>query len=114
MGAILLLAAAIALQGGGAAQASPPTIRGTIVDAKTQAPIADARDRALIADALDPGVLLVVDARRIGGRVVEQDLDAVRAGFLQPANRPLVEQVIGPVRQISRDRTFTVLAATRR
>ena len=28
--------------------------------------------------------------------------------------RPLVEQVIGTVRQISRDRTFTVLAATRR
>lgn len=28
--------------------------------------------------------------------------------------RPLVEQVIGPVRQIARDRTYTVLAATRR
>ena len=28
--------------------------------------------------------------------------------------RPLVEQVIGPVRQVARDRTFTVLAATRR
>lgn len=28
--------------------------------------------------------------------------------------RPLVEQVIGPVRQIARDRTFTVIAATRR
>lgn len=28
--------------------------------------------------------------------------------------RPLVERVIGPVRQVARDRTFTVLAATRR
>ncbi len=38
-----MLAAAIALQGGSAAQQPPPTIRGTVVDAKTQAPIADAR-----------------------------------------------------------------------
>lgn len=30
------------------------------------------------------------------------------------AYRPLVERVIGPVRQLARDRTFTVLAATRR
>ena len=48
---------------------------------------------ALVADALDPGVLLVVDVLGIEGRVVEQNLDAVRAGFFQAARRPVVEQI---------------------
>ena len=38
---------------------------------------------ALVAKALDPGMLEVVDLLGIERRVVEQDLDAVGAGFLQ-------------------------------
>ncbi len=48
---------------------------------------------ALVADALDPGVLEVVDLGLLERRVVEQDLDAVGAGFLQAADAPDVEQV---------------------
>ena len=48
---------------------------------------------ALVADALDPGVLLVVDVFRIIRRVVEQNLDAVRARFFQAPRRPVIEQI---------------------
>ena len=48
---------------------------------------------ALVADALDPGVLDVVDAGLVEGGVVEQDLDAVGAGFGEAANAPEVEQI---------------------
>ena len=41
---------------------------------------------ALVADALDPGLLEVVDVRLLEWGVVEQDLDAVGAGFLQAAD----------------------------
>jgi hypothetical protein len=42
---------------------------------------------ALVADALGPGVLVVVDVRLFVGRVVEEDLDAVGAGFLRDGGR---------------------------
>ena len=48
---------------------------------------------ALVADALDPGLLVVVDGGLLEGGVVEEDLDAVGAGFLQAADAPEVEQV---------------------
>src|SRR5512140_213602 len=38
-----LITALLASQGGGQPQTAPPAIRGTVVNAKTQAPIADAR-----------------------------------------------------------------------
>ena len=40
--------------------------------------------------------LMLLIVLRIERRVVEQDLDAVGAGFLQPAHRPVVEQVGQP------------------
>ncbi len=40
---------------------------------------------ALIAKSFDPGVLLVVNFFRIKRSVVEQNLDAIRACFLQAA-----------------------------
>src|SRR5947209_3132315 len=48
---------------------------------------------ALVANALHPGVLLIVDRLGIVGRVVEQNLYAVRASFLQSERRPVVEQI---------------------
>ena len=48
---------------------------------------------ALVADALDPGVLELVDCGGVEGGVVEQDLDAVGAGFVEAANAPDVEEV---------------------
>src|SRR5208282_1575127 len=48
---------------------------------------------ALVADALHPGMFLVVDVLGIEGRVVEQNFDAVRAGFFQAAGGPVIEQV---------------------
>src|SRR6202034_2513085 len=48
---------------------------------------------ALIGDALDPGLLVVVDAGLFVGRVVEEDLDAVGAGFLEAADAPEVKQI---------------------
>ncbi len=53
----------------------------------------DVVGEALVADALDPGVLEVVDGGVLEGRVVEQDLDAVGAGFLEAADAPDVEEV---------------------
>ena len=38
-------------------------------------------------------MLEVIDVLGIERRVVEQDLDAVGAGFLQAADRPVIEQV---------------------
>ena len=48
---------------------------------------------ALVADALDKGMFHIVDVAGLKWAVVEQDLDAVRTGFLQAANRPVVEQI---------------------
>ncbi len=48
---------------------------------------------ALVADALDPGVLEIVDCGLFEGGVVEEDLDAVGAGFLEAADAPEVEEV---------------------
>ncbi len=53
----------------------------------------DVVGEALVADALDPGVLEVVDGGFFEGRVVEEDLDAVGAGFLEAADAPDVEEV---------------------
>src|SRR4030095_1986431 len=41
--AVWILAALTGLQGGGAQATSQPTLKGTVVDAKTNAPIKDAR-----------------------------------------------------------------------
>ena len=48
---------------------------------------------ALVADALGPGLLVVVDLGIVKGRVVEQDLDAIGAGFLEATDGPDVEQI---------------------
>ena len=48
---------------------------------------------AFIADTLDKGVLLIVDLALLERSVVEQNLDAVRPGFFQPAHRPVVEKI---------------------
>ena len=48
---------------------------------------------AFIGDALDPGLLVVVDFGFLVRRVVQEDLDAVGAGFLEAANAPQVEQI---------------------
>ena len=48
---------------------------------------------ALGPDALDPGMFQVVDVGLLEGRVVEEDLNAVRAGFFQAVNRPVVQKV---------------------
>ena len=48
---------------------------------------------AFVADPLDPCMLLVIDVLGIEGRVVKQDLQAVRARFLQAAHRPQIQQV---------------------
>ena len=48
---------------------------------------------ALVADALDPGVLEVVDGELFEWGVVEEDLDAVGAGFFEAADAPKVEEV---------------------
>jgi hypothetical protein len=53
---------------------------------------------ALVADPLDPRVLDVVDVLGVFRRVIEQNLDAVSAGFLEPFHRPLVEQIRQPPR----------------
>src|SRR2546427_33579 len=53
---------------------------------------------ALVTQTLNPGVLLVVDFLAVEWSVVEQDLDAISASFLQTADRPVVEQI----RQASR------------
>ena len=53
----------------------------------------DVVGEALVADALDPGLLEVVDVGLLEGGVVEEDLDAVGAGFLEAADAPDVEQV---------------------
>src|SRR6476620_4452483 len=48
---------------------------------------------ALVTDALDEGVLAVIDIGLLHRSVVEKDLDAVGASFLEAADRPVVEQV---------------------
>src|ERR1700759_3348121 len=48
---------------------------------------------ALVTDALDEGVLAVVDLGLLHRRVIEEDLDTVGAGFLEPTDRPVVEQI---------------------
>ena len=48
---------------------------------------------ALIADALHEGALLVVDSVSLVRVVVEQELDGVGPGFLQPADAPHGEEV---------------------
>ena len=48
---------------------------------------------AFVADALHPGMLLVVHVLGIERRVVEQNLDAVGARFLQASHGPVIEQV---------------------
>ncbi len=55
--------------------------------------VGDVVGAAFVADALDPGVLDLIDVLGIVGGVVQQDLDAVGAGFFQAARGPYVEQV---------------------
>ena len=38
---------------------------------------------ALVANALHPGMFFIIDLWAIGGSVIEKNLDAVSAGFLQ-------------------------------
>ncbi len=62
-----MLAALMALQGGSAAQTTQPSIRGTVVDARTSAPLADARVtlvEASLDDAHRRGRKIRVRARR--------------------------------------------------
>ena len=48
---------------------------------------------AFVANALYPCVLFVIDVLGIEGRVVEQNLDAVRPSFFQSTGGPMIEQV---------------------
>src|SRR5208282_3451801 len=48
---------------------------------------------AFVAQPLDPSVLLVVSFFWIKRRVVEQNLDAIRARLFQAAHRPMIQQV---------------------
>jgi hypothetical protein len=48
---------------------------------------------AFVGDALDPSLLVVVDGGLLVGRVVEEDLDAVGASFLEAADAPEVEEI---------------------
>src|ERR1700751_744632 len=48
---------------------------------------------ALVTDALDKGVLAIVDVGLLHRGVEEEDLDTVGAGFLEAADRPVVEQI---------------------
>ena len=60
---------------------------------------------AFVADAFNEGVLLIVDFFGIERRVVDEYLDAIRARFFQPTDRPVIEEVgnaPGPVVVVSR------------
>src|SRR6185312_10267108 len=48
---------------------------------------------AFVADALDEGVLFFIDVFGIEWRVVDEDLDAVRAGSFQSPHRPEVKKI---------------------
>src|ERR1700733_1168541 len=56
------------------------------------------RGDAFRADTLNPGVLNVIDVRRIKRRIIEKNLDAVRAIGHQAANRVMVQKIREPSR----------------
>src|SRR5205807_985031 len=48
---------------------------------------------ALVANPLNPRVLALVHLDRIVGRVIQKDLDAIGAGFLEAPHRPVIEEI---------------------
>ena len=71
-------------------QRSPSALHWILVIAEQLKDEGNVIGTALVADALSESALEVVDLRRIEGRVVEQNFDAIGTGFLDAAHGPMI------------------------